>query len=109
MLCSHRIKACDAITFGSLLRGLDLVKIDPNMNPESIYVPLKTLAERISGLEIHVHPKVQASSYPYTSFDHTKCYSSDIKKEVEAVMASIEDPVLESHYRHMAAQKAKLN
>jgi hypothetical protein len=39
-----------------------------------------------------------------------KCVSpfTDIKKEVEAVIAGIGDPVLEDHYFYMRVQKAKL-
>ena len=74
------------------------------MDPASINMTLNTLAEKISGLEIHVHSR-DVYFYSY----HTRCFASDIKKEVAVVIANIEDPVLESHYRHMATQKAKLS
>jgi hypothetical protein len=44
----------------------------------------------------------------YVAQDHSNCFTTDIKKEVEAVIAGIGDPVLEDHYFHMRVQQAKL-
>jgi hypothetical protein len=43
---------------------------------------------------------------PYA--EHSECFATDIKKELDAVRKEIEDHVLESHIRHMEVQRAKL-
>lgn len=102
-LCLHRDAACDAITYGSLLRGLQLHNIYPNMDADDLEISLDDLLEELASLKVHVYFKRDR----YT--DHSKCFATDFVKELDTVRKEIEDPVLESHIQHMEVQRAKLN
>jgi hypothetical protein len=71
-------------------------------------MPLAELAKKLSSLTVHVY-LVANSGHPFAVQHHSKCFPTNIKTKVEAVMASIDDPVPESHVRHIAAQRAKLS
>ncbi|KAH8749071.1 hypothetical protein F5882DRAFT_470734 [Hyaloscypha sp. PMI_1271] len=104
--CPYRNRACDAIMYGSLLRGLEIAKVTPMMNAEEYHNSVETLSQGLSNLVIHVHPPYYGA---YVAQDHSNCFTTDIKKEVEAVMAGIGDPILKHHIRHVEAQRSKLN
>jgi hypothetical protein len=91
LLCPYKNGACDATTYGSLLRGLHIAKVNPKMNAKEYHNSVKTLSQGLSNLVIHVHPR---NSGFYVAQDHSNCFTTDIKKEVEAVIAGIGDPVL---------------
>jgi hypothetical protein len=75
---------------------------------DDVHMPLAELAQKLSSLTVHVYLGAN-SGHPFAVQDHSKCFPTNIKTEVEVVVASIEDPVLESHVRHMAARRAKLS
>jgi hypothetical protein len=80
-MCRYSRPGCDAIIYGSLIRG--------------------ALAEVISKLEI----------YPYYSAKggvHDDCSLSDFASATASVLSNIGSPVLESHLRHMKEQSRKL-
>lgn len=90
--------------YGSLLRGLQIHKIYPNMNADDLDISLDDLIVKISALKVHV-----CYEYGGRYVDHSKCFATDIVKELDALSKEIEDPVLESHIQHMEVQRAKLN
>jgi hypothetical protein len=55
LLYPYKNVACDAITYGSLLHGLDIAKANPKINVEEYHNSVKTLSQGISNLVIHVH------------------------------------------------------
>jgi hypothetical protein len=95
VLCLRGEQVCDAITYGSLLRGLDIIKINPKMELNDLHLGLKYLAKKLSACEIYGN--------------HIECFATDIKKEVTNILAGIGDPVLDSHRHHIAIQRAKLD
>ena len=105
VLCKHGSRACDAIAYGSLLRGLQINNLDLSMAADDFHTPLVDVAHKLASLTVHVY----LSNQVFGVQDHSKCFTTNIKEEVGAIMASVEDPVLESHVCHMAAQRAKLN
>lgn len=104
--CVYKEAACDALIYGSLLHGLQFYGLGPNTEPDTYQLSLEDLAAEISALKVHVYPPSQS---PYDRRNHSKCFTTNMKKEVETIMAGIEDPILESHIRHMEVQSAKLN
>jgi hypothetical protein len=74
------------------------------MNVDDLRIPLEALAYKLSTLKVRVY-HTHRSRY---SQNHNKCFETDIREQVEAVLAGIADPVLESHIRHMEVQRAKL-
>ncbi|KAE9371869.1 hypothetical protein N431DRAFT_410930 [Stipitochalara longipes BDJ] len=105
VLCLRKEPVCDSTIYGSLLRGLQLHQIDPNVDPDNLHISVNELGVKLNAIQIHVHPN--ASSY--SSLSHTNCFTTNIKQEVDCIMASIEDSVLEPLVCRMAAQQARLN
>lgn len=100
-MCRYSRPGCDAIIYGSILRGLDLHDLHPFMMPEQVGLSITALAEVISKLEI----------YPYYSAKggvHDDCSLSDFASATASVLSNIGSPVLESHLRHMGEQSRKL-
>jgi hypothetical protein len=89
--------------YGSLLRGLQIHQIYPNMDADDLDISLDDLIVKLSALKVHVCYEIGG----YTI--HRKCFATNLVKELDAVQEEIEDPVLESHIRHMKVQRAKLN
>ena len=102
--CKHGSRACDAIVYGSLIQSLQIAKLDLAVAANVISTTVVGIAEKLSNLVVHVYYDNKGFG-----FSHNNCFTTDIKKEVDAIMTSIEDPLLESHIRHMAIQRAKLN
>ncbi len=73
------------------------------MDANDLDMSLDNLLEELASLKVHVYSKRDR----YT--DHSKCFATDILKELVIVRKEIEDPVLESHIQHMEVQRAKLN
>jgi len=97
--------ACDAITYGSLTRGLQKLGLWPRKTIEDIYVSVQELASTLSSIRIHHYPDTDR----YSSGSHGGCCPGDIKQEVRSQLENIPDSVLESHRRHMAAQNGGEN
>jgi hypothetical protein len=100
-MCRYGRPGCDAIIYGSLLRGLDIHGLHPDMKPEDVHLSVTALGEIISKLEI----------YPYYSAKggvHDDCSLSDFASATASVISNIGSPVLESHVRHMEEQSRKL-
>jgi hypothetical protein len=73
------------------------------MDPDDLDMSLDDLIVKLSALKMHVW--CESGRY----IDHSRCFATDIKNELESVRKEVEDPVLESHIRHMKVQRAKLN
>jgi hypothetical protein len=100
-MCRYQRPGCDAIIYGSLLRGLDIHGLHPDMKAEDVHQSITTLAEIISKLEI----------YPYYSAKggiHDDCSLSDFPSATASVLSNVGNPVMESHIRHMKEQSKKL-
>jgi len=100
-MCRYSRPGCDAIIYGSLLRGLDLHDLHPDMKPEEVRLSIVALAEIIGKLEI----------YPYYSAKggvHDDCSISDFASATGSILSNVGNPVLESHIRHMKEQSKKL-
>jgi hypothetical protein len=67
----------------------------------------RSTASSLDSLEIFVVPDPDSGySYYPTNEDHTSCSIDDIQEQVRTALLGIPYPVLDSHYRHMEAQKA---
>jgi len=101
IMCRYSRPGCDAIIYGSLLRGLDIHDLYPEMQPEDVRLSVTTLSEIVSKLKL----------YPYYSANggvHDDCSLSDFASEAASILSNIGSPVLESHIRHMKEQSKKL-
>jgi hypothetical protein len=101
ILCRYSRPGCDAIIFGSLLRGLGLHDLHPDMKPEDIHLSITEFAEIVKKMEIHPY-------YSAKGGVHDDCSSSDFASAALSVLTSVGIPVLESHLRHMGEQARKL-
>jgi hypothetical protein len=100
-LCRYSRPGCDAIIFGSLLRGLGNYDLHPDMKSEDVHFSIIDVAEIITNLEIHPY-------YSAKGGIHDDCSSSDFASAAASVLSNIGSPVLESHLRHMREQARKL-
>ncbi|KAE9364482.1 hypothetical protein N431DRAFT_447657 [Stipitochalara longipes BDJ] len=100
-ICRYNRPGCDAIIYGSLLRGLDIHDLHPDMKPEDVRLSITALAEIMSKLKM----------YPYYSANggvHDDCSLSEFASATASILSNIGSPVLESHVRHMKEQSKKL-
>jgi hypothetical protein len=100
-MCRYSRPGCDAIIYGSILRGLDLYNLHPEMKPGDVHLTVTALADIISNIEI----------FPYYSAKggvHDDCSESDFASATSSILSNIGNPVLESHLRHMEEQSRKL-
>ncbi|KAK0120412.1 hypothetical protein ONS96_010627 [Cadophora gregata f. sp. sojae] len=85
--------ACDAISWGSLTRGMQLAGLWPIKPSEQIYLSVDEVVSAIESIHIyHFHT-------------HTDCGKSNFQQDVARVLRRIESPVMEAHRRHMARQR----
>ena len=105
-LCKHGHQGCDAISYGSLMGGLEAIGVKTSTTADLIEINVKQLAEKINGLTIHVYPPTNDG---YKRVTHEACFTTNIKDEVAKVLSTVENPVLESHLRHLSTQAAKLS
>ena len=100
-MCRYSRPGCDAIIYGSILRGLDIHDLHPEMKPEDVLLSITALVEIVSKLKL----------YPYYSANggvHDDCSLSDFASDAASILSNIGSPVLESHVRHMKEQSKKL-
>ncbi|CZR54653.1 uncharacterized protein PAC_04537 [Phialocephala subalpina] len=90
-------KACDAIIYGSLIRGLELVDLQSTRDLQDIKFSINQVSSKIKNLEIH-------SLNPF----HESCFERDFEVQVDSVLSNLGNPVLDSHRRHMEEQQRKL-
>ncbi len=102
----HGNQGCDAISYGSLMGGLEAIGVNTFTTAHAIEISEKQLAEKINGLTIHVYPPTNDG---YKRVTHEACFTTNIKAEVAKILGTIENPVLESHLRHLSTQAAKLS
>lgn len=105
VVCQRRSeqKVCDALVYGSLIRGLQIAGLWPRKKPEEIHVSINQLASTLESLEIFDLSDV--GSY-YANTNHISCSIRNFQGQVRTDLLGIPCPVLDSHYRHMDAQKA---
>ena len=102
-----RQKDCDALVYGSLIRGLQIAGLWPRKKPEEIHISIDQLASTLDSLEIFVLPDID-SGYRHdyrTNHNHASCSVHNFKQQVHTALSGIPYPVLDSHYRHMEAQR----
>lgn len=93
-------KACDALKCGSLVIGLDELGLWPQKSPDTIELSVQGLASKLNSLVIWKYPANNCT-------DHYNCGSVALFDQIASILSSIPDPVLESHRRHMRAQRMK--
>ena len=89
--------------------GLQIAGLWLRKNAEEINISIDKLASTFDSLDIFVLPDID-SGYRYdyygTSHNHESCSVHNFKQQVHTALSGIPYPVLDSHYRHMEAQKA---
>lgn len=84
--------ACDAISWGSITRGMQLAGLWPIKPAEQVYLSVDEVASAIESIHIyHFHT-------------HLECGKPNFQEDVARVLRRIESPVMDSHRRHMARQ-----
>ncbi|KAF8855126.1 hypothetical protein BDZ45DRAFT_805227 [Acephala macrosclerotiorum] len=104
----HGRKACDALAYGSLVRGLQIAGLWPRKKPEEIHISIDQLASTLESLEIFVLPGADSSydyGYSKTNRYHDSCSVHNFIEQVRPALSGIQFPVPDSHRRHMEAQK----
>ncbi|KAL7269957.1 hypothetical protein RUND412_007345 [Rhizina undulata] len=106
-ICQQRYnqKACDALVYGSLIRGLQIAGFWPRKKPEETHVSIDQLASTLDGLEIFVMPRIHQYDYYEVGSEHNSCSVHNFKQQVSGALSDIQYPVVGLHYRHMEAQK----
>jgi hypothetical protein len=79
------------------------------MSADDLHISLNDLIVKLMDLKVHAYPKVYHKSKGTLLKDHSKCFATNIREDVLAAWRGTENPVLESHIRHMKVQRAKLN
>ena len=82
-----------------------MIGVNTAMAVDSIDMSVKQLADKLSNLTIHMFP----DQTHYDAWICNRCFPTNIKAEAKKVLEDIEDPVLDSHLRHISVQAAKLN
>ena len=85
--------ACDAISWGSLTRGMQLAGLWPIKPAEEVYLSVDEVASAIESIHIY---------YFHT---HLTCGKINFHEDVARVMRRIENPVMEAQKIHMARQR----
>lgn len=94
-------KECDAMVYGSLLKSLQELDLWPRKSADNIKMSVDLLASRIESLGIYVYPMNDFS-------DHFNCnLVPRFRDRIPSLLASIPNPVLASHRRHMRIQAKK--
>lgn len=94
-------RECDAMVYGSLLRGLQEFDLWPRKSADTIKISVDALALQLQSLGIFVYPADDFS-------DHFSCnLVNSLRDRVASTLSSIPNPVLTSHRRHMQIQARK--
>jgi len=94
---------CNAIVYGSLLRGLHSIDLWPRKRPEDIHISIQELRQKLEALRISTLLGHRDGFGVYTN--HSRCSIPNYREEICEVLLSIADPVLDSHRQHMKAPK----
>jgi hypothetical protein len=88
-------KKCDAIIYGSLVLGLQRIGLWPRKSADKIHSSINQLDMTLGSLQIFIIE------------GHQDCSPRHFKKEMAELTNpnEIPDPVLDSHRRHMEAQR----
>ncbi len=99
--CILRMKECDTLIYGSLLRGFEQAGLWPRGEPLEVRYSVDVLADKIRALEVYTYP---------TEFgrNHKGCFTTKLKDEVETALRRLDRPILDEHLRHIQVQRAKL-
>jgi hypothetical protein len=92
--------ACDALIYGSLTLSLAKEGIWPRKSAEDIHCSVETLAAIISKVKIFSLPGHTA---------HMDCGKRNYAEDVATILATIPNPILDSHIVHMKAQRGETN
>lgn len=102
-VCSEgtREEYCDAIVYGSVVLGLQLVKLFPRLRSEDVIMSVKELAISIQEIEVLHLPGTKKSSLSH----HENCGVKDFRDQVQSILVEPQNPTLELYRRHMQARK----
>ncbi|MCJ1368297.1 hypothetical protein MMC16_007439 [Acarospora aff. strigata] len=103
-ICRENSKECDALVYGSLLRGLQEADLWPRKSSKTVHISVQELASKLNSLNIFIYPQDRRR---HSSSSHYNCNWAERKDLVANTLSSIPDPVLESHSRHMQIQSKK--
>lgn len=99
-VCSQAFfrKECDAIVYGSLLRGLQELDLWPRKPADTIKISVNELASQLQSLYNYVYPRS----------GHDSCnLAFRLRDQIASTLSSVPNPVLASHRRHMRIQARK--
>lgn len=97
----HILAECDAMVYGTLLRGLQELDLWPRKPADIIKISVHKLALQLQSLVIFVYPANDFS-------DHFSCnFVNSFKDRIALKLRSIHNAVLASHRRHMRIQARK--
>ena len=104
---SYNTKECDSIVLGSLLKGLQKLKLFPERpTPASLTCSVKSFVLDLTNLEIFTYPEVRDRRRSLGS--HEVCnISVEIRQSAESIVEDMPSPLLESHREHLRIQNQK--
>lgn len=108
LVCSSRdafeAEECDAVVYGSLVRGLQRLDLWPMKDPYDIPYNVNTLTNKMRDLHL-----IKPNSSPNSDAIHGLCgFAGPILHYIYAIMRANQSPVVESDLRHMERQRREL-
>ncbi|KAH7355413.1 hypothetical protein BKA65DRAFT_582335 [Rhexocercosporidium sp. MPI-PUGE-AT-0058] len=95
---------CDAITLGSITRGLDVSEVEYRTKAIDVHMSVEEVAAAID--DIHVYHVEPSAARPLV--DHSLCHARNFQHEVAKVLRIMESPVELRHRQHMRVQNSKM-
>jgi hypothetical protein len=102
---------CHSIMFGSLVLGLQKLKLWPGRkSPSEIFSSLQEIEHGLKGITILLYPAttVNRNGFQSVPVDHSPClFTKELNDRVDSVLNNTATMVQDFHMRHLEAQRSK--
>lgn len=112
-VCRRNINVhhCHSIMFGSLVLGLQKLKLWPGRkSPSEIFGSLQEIEHGLKGITILYYPATTGNHHGIQSspVDHSSClFMQELIDRVDSVLSNTASVVQDFHTRHLEAQRSK--
>jgi hypothetical protein len=103
---SYKVE-CDAMIYGSLVRGLQVALLWPRKKPQDITRSVRELVSDLRLISIFKYPLGEHDHNGHLTEPHENCAVANFNEEIQSVLKSIPSPVSESHRTHMLSVSKK--
>ncbi|KAH9211256.1 hypothetical protein DL95DRAFT_511300 [Leptodontidium sp. 2 PMI_412] len=95
---------CDAMTLGSITRGLDVADVEYQTKAIDVHMSVEEVAAAID--DIHIYHVEPSAALPLV--DHSICHPRNFQDGIAKVLRIMESPVEDRHRMHMRLQNNKM-